>query len=63
MKDKRWRFACFAEFYNVKVNPVSIHGAFIALLLNGLSAWGSSSPTDESTVGNDHGLIGAFKHL
>jgi hypothetical protein len=44
----------------MKVNLVSIHGGLIALLLNGVLAWGFSSPTDESKVGNDHGLIGAF---
>lgn len=41
MRDERCRFASWAEFYRMKVNTVSIHGGLIALLLNGLTAWGS----------------------
>lgn len=60
MRDERCRFATWTEFYRMKVNTASIHRGLIALLLSCLTAWGSSSPTDESTVGTDLGLIGVF---
>lgn len=63
MRDERCRFASWAEFYRMKVNTVSIHGRLIALLFNGLTAWGSSSSTDESTVVTDCGLIGSLASL
>lgn len=58
MRDEKCRFASWAELYRMKVNTVSIHGGLIALLLNGLTSWGSSSSTEESTVGTDLGLTG-----